>query len=89
MGPFGYTFHSPVCPRHQAQNSESNCWSSDFNEWFTPIGLFGFNNKDTAEKTESTQRNMQETQMTAMALSAQRPPTRRLPLFGQPGPGGP
>ena len=32
MGTFGYAFHSPVCPRHQAQNSESNCWSSDSNE---------------------------------------------------------
>ena len=32
-GPFGYAFHSPVCPRHQAQNSESNCWSSDSNQW--------------------------------------------------------
>ena len=33
-----------------------------------------FNNKDMAEKTERIQRNMQETQMIAMALSAQRPP---------------
>ena len=32
MDPFGYTFHSPVCPRHQAQNSESAGWSSDSNE---------------------------------------------------------
>ena len=42
-----------------------------------------FNNKDTAEKTERIQRNMQEAQMIAMALSAQRPPTRRLPFLGQ------
>ena len=48
-----------------------------------------FNNGDMVEKTECTQRNMQETQMIAMALSAQRPPTRRLPSLGQSGPGGP
>ena len=48
-----------------------------------------FNNRDKAEKAELTQRNIQETQMIAMALSAQRPPTRRLPFRGQSGPGRP
>ena len=48
-----------------------------------------FNNGDMVEKTECTQRNMQETQMIAMALSAQRPPTRRLPFLDQSGPGRP
>ena len=48
-----------------------------------------FNNRDMAEKAERTQRNMQETQMIAMALSAQRPPTRRLPFLDQSGPGRP
>ena len=32
-----------------------------------------FNNQDMAEKDECTQRNIQETHMIAMALSAQRP----------------
>ena len=41
-GPSGYAFHGPVRSRHQEQNSESNCWSSDSNEQFVPIGLFGF-----------------------------------------------
>ena len=31
-GPFGYSFHSSVCPRPQAQTSESHCWSSDSKE---------------------------------------------------------
>ena len=33
-----------------------------------------FNNQDIAEKAEHTQRNIQETQMIAWALAAQRPP---------------
>ena len=48
-----------------------------------------FSNRDMGEKAERTQRNMQETQMIAMALSAQRPPTRRLPFLDQSGPGRP
>ena len=48
-----------------------------------------FNNSDMAKKAEHTQRNMQETQMIAMALSAQRQPIRRLPFLGQSGSGRP
>ena len=41
-----------------------------------------FNNKDMAEKTEHTQRNMQKARMATVALSPQRPPTSRLPFLG-------
>ena len=39
-----------------------------------------------AKEAEHTQKNMQETEMNAMALSVQRGPTRRLPFLGQSGP---
>ena len=52
------------------QNSESNCWSSDSNEQFASKDFLVFNNRDMAEKTEHTQRNMQKAQKIAVALSA-------------------
>ena len=48
-----------------------------------------FSNRDMVEKAERTQRDMQKAQMTAMALSTQRPPKGKLAFLGQPGPGRP
>ena len=48
-----------------------------------------FNNRDMTEKAECTQRNVQETQMIAMALSVQRQSLRRQPFLDQSGPGRP
>ena len=48
-----------------------------------------FNIRDIAEKAEHTQRNIQKAQMMAVALSTQRPPSRRLDFPGQFGCGRP
>ena len=48
-----------------------------------------FSNRDMAKKSDHTQRNMQKTQVIAVALTAQRPPKAKPAFLGQSGPGRP
>ena len=57
--------------RHKVQKATTGP-QTPMNDLFQ-LAYLVFNNGDMVEKTECTQRNMQETQMIAMALSAQRP----------------
>ena len=72
-GPFGYAFHTQSAPdiRHKIQKATAGP-QTPMNDLIQLAHLV-FNNQDMAEKDECTQRNIQETHMIAMALSAQRP----------------
>ena len=87
--PFGCVFQSSVYPRHQAQNSKDNCWSSNPSKWFTPIGLFSFHYSDVAQKAECLQSDKQKAQMITKDLSSEGPPKERPGFLGQSDHGGP
>ena len=66
--------------QHEIQKATAGPWTQM--NGLLQMDYSVFSNMDVAKKAEHTQRNMQKAQMTAVALSPQRPPTRRLPFPG-------